>query len=218
MKILFQNELSIPVSGANVKGELTIPEDAHGIIIFSHGSGSSRFSKRNLAVAKFLHQNKFGTLLFDLLTESEDKYYFSRFNINLLSNRLIDATKWLRRFPYAKDFSFGYFGASTGAASALTAAAALPEIGAVVSRGGRPDLAMDVLSKVSSPTILIVGSLDEEVLELNRQAYRELKCIKKLEVVEGASHLFEEEGKLETVSELAVDWFEKYLQPAVVPS
>lgn len=218
MEFIFQNELTIPVAGATVKGELTIPAGAKAIIVFSHGSGSSRFSKRNQFVARLLQKRKFGTLLFDLLTEEEDKYYYSRFNINLLSKRLIDATKWLQRFPYAKGCSIGYFGASTGAASALRAAAVINEIGAVVSRGGRPDMAMEVIAEVSSPTILIVGSRDEEVLELNMQAYRKMKCIKKLEVVEGATHLFEEPGKLEIVANIAADWFEKYLLEVSVNS
>lgn len=218
MEFIFQNELTIPVAGAAVKGELTIPTGAKAIIVFSHGSGSSRFSKRNQFVARLLQKRKFGTLLFDLLTEEEDKYYYSRFNINLLSKRLIDATKWLQRFPYAKGYAVGYFGASTGAASALKAAAVINEIGAVVSRGGRPDMAMDVIAEVTAPTILIVGSRDEEVLELNKQAYRKMKCLKKLEVIEGATHLFEEPGKLEIVANVAADWFEKYLLEVSVNS
>lgn len=218
MEFIFQNELTIPVAGAAVKGELTIPIGAKAIIVFSHGSGSSRFSKRNQFVARLLQKRKFGTLLFDLLTEEEDKYYYSRFNINLLSKRLIDATKWLQRFPYAKGYAVGYFGASTGAASALKAAAVINEVGAVVSRGGRPDMAMDVIAEVTAPTILIVGSRDEEVLELNMQAYKKMKCIKKLEVIEGAAHLFEEPGKLEIVAKVAADWFEKYLLEVSVNS
>lgn len=218
MEFIFQNELTIPVAGATVKGELTIPTGAKAIIVFSHGSGSSRFSKRNQFVARLLQKRKFGTLLFDLLTEEEDKYYYSRFNINLLSKRLIDATKWLQRFPYAKGCAIGYFGASTGAASALKAAAVIGEVGAVVSRGGRPDMAMDVIAEVTAPTILIVGIRDEEVLELNMQAYRKMKCIKKLEVIEGATHLFEEPGKLEIVANVAADWFEKYLLEVSVNS
>jgi pimeloyl-ACP methyl ester carboxylesterase len=218
MKTQFHDEVKIPVGSVIVKGELHIPEDADTLIVFSHGSGSSRFSKRNQKVAEFLQEKGFGTLLFDLLTEQEDTYYYSRFNINLLSKRLVDATLWLKKFSGLKDNKIGYFGASTGAASALFAAAALPETGAVVSRGGRPDMAMDILGEVNSPTLLIVGSLDYEVLELNYDAYIKLKCEKKLEIVDGASHLFEEPGKLEIVSELAADWFINHLHPVSVGS
>ena len=211
MDFRFHKEVSIPVSKVTVQGELIIPLKAKAIIIFSHGSGSSRFSKRNQMVAKYLHEKNFGTLLFDLLTEQEDQHYHNRFNIDLLTKRLTVATEWLEKLPAAQDCSIGYFGASTGAASALKAAAALPQINAVVSRGGRPDLAMDVLKNVEAPTLLIVGSLDYDVLQLNKEAYIQLECEKKLEVVEGATHLFEESGKMEIVSELATHWFEKYL-------
>ena len=141
----------------------------------------------------------------------EDKYYNNRFNIDLLTKRLAGATEWLEELPAAKDCRIGYFGASTGAASALKAATMLPQVEAVVSRGGRPDLAMESLSKVTAPTLLVVGSLDYDVLQLNKEAYIQLECEKKLEVVEGATHLFEEPGKMEIVSELAGNWFEKYL-------
>ena len=181
------------------------------MIIFSHGSGSSRFSERNQIVAKYLHEMNLGTLLFDLLTEEEDQHYDNRFDINLLTKRLVGATEWMERLPAAKDCRIGYFGASTGAASALQAAAYLIEIGAVVSRGGRPDLAMDVLKNVEAPTLLIVGSLDYDVLQLNKDAYIQLECEKNVEVVVGATHLFEEPGKMEIVSELACNWFKKYL-------
>jgi len=183
-------------------------------MIFSHGSGSSRFSKRNQMVAKYLHQKNFGTLLFDLLTEEEDTQYHNRFDIDLLTKRLVGATEWLERLPAAKDYRFGYFGASTGAASALKAAAVLPQVHAIVSRGGRPDLAMDDLHHVEAPTLLIVGSLDDDVLQLNQKAYMQLECEKKLEVIPGASHLFEERGTMEKVCERAGIWFEKYLQLA----
>lgn len=218
METRFCDEVNIPVSGAIVKGELFIPQNESAIIIFSHGSGSSRFSKRNQQVARYLQDKNFGTLLFDLLTEQEDRHYFSRFNINLLSKRLVDTTTWLKKFAQAKESRIGYFGASTGAASALFAAAALPGTGAVVSRGGRPDLAMEILDEVKSPTLLIVGSLDYEVLEMNYDAYIKLKCEKKLEVVDGATHLFEEPGKLEMVSEVAADWFINHLHPVSIMS
>lgn len=219
MDFRFHKEVSIPVGKVTVQGELIIPLKAKAIIIFSHGSGSSRFSKRNQMVAKYLHEKNFGTLLFDLLTEDEDEHYHNRFNIDVLTKRLTGATEWLEKLPAAKDCSIGYFGASTGAASALKAAAILPHINAVVSRGGRPDLAMDDLHIVEAPTLLIVGSLDYDVLQLNKEAYIQLECEKKLEVVEGATHLFEESGKMEIVSEIAGKWFEKYLnQVRAVPS
>ena len=205
--------VSIPLDKIALKGDLFVPADANAIVIFSHGSGSSRFSKRNQAVATYLHQRKFGTLLLDLLTEEEDKNYANRFNIDLLTRRLVGATRWLKEIPVGNNASVGYFGASTGAASALKAASTLPQIQAVVSRGGRPDLAKAELDQINAPTLLIVGSLDHEVLQLNKEAFMQLKCRKRLEVVEGATHLFEEPGKMEIVSKLAANWFEKYLTP-----
>lgn len=215
MEIKYHNEVSIPAGNIRLKGELFIPANAAAIIIFSHGSGSSRFSKRNQRVAEYLHQQGFGTLLFDLLTPEEDQSYYNRFAIDLLKDRLIAATIWLQRIPAAQNISIGYFGASTGAASALKAAAGRPGIFAVVSRGGRPDLAMEDLPWVEAPTLLIVGSLDTAVLDLNRKALDELTCEKHLEVVEGASHLFEEPGKLEKVSELAAGWFKAHIAAVV---
>ena len=216
MDIRFHKQVSIPVSNVILKGELYIPLKAKAIIVFSHGSGSGRFSKRNQMVAKYLQEKNFGTLLFDLLTEQEDLHYHNRFDINLLTKRLAGATEWLERLPAARDCRIGYFGASTGAASALKAASILPNISVVVSRGGRPDLAMDDLQNVEAPTLLIVGSLDYDVLQLNKKAFSKLKCKKKLEVVEGATHLFEEQGTMEKVCELAEAWFEKYLNPSLV--
>lgn len=215
METKYQNEVSIPADGVRLMGELCIPQDAKAVIIFSHGSGSSRFSKRNQHVAKYLHEHGFGTLLFDLLTPEEDQNYYNRFAIDLLKNRLRAATVWLKKLPAEKDVSIGYFGASTGAASALKAAARLPEIFAVVCRGGRPDLAMEDLPSVQAPTLLIVGSLDKQVLEFNQEAYHELKCEKHLEIVEDATHLFEEPGKLEKVGELAAEWFKNHV-PAIM--
>jgi putative phosphoribosyl transferase len=216
MYLRFHKVINIPVSNVTVQGELIIPLNAKAIIIFSHGSGSSRFSKRNLAVAKYLQKKNFGTLLLDLLTEEEDRDYTNRFDIDLLTKRLAGATEWLEKLPAANDCRIGYFGASTGAASALKAAAYLPHIDAVVSRGGRPDLAMNDLSKVEAPTLLIVGSMDHNVLQMNKEAFQYLHCEKKLEVVEGATHLFEEPGKMKIVSELAGNWFEKYLIPVSI--
>ncbi len=218
MDFRFHNEVSIPAGKVTLRGELIIPLNAEAVVIFSHGSGSSRFSSRNRMVAAYLHQQNFGTLLFDLLTEDEDRYYQNRFNIGLLTERLYAVAKWVMKEPASKNFSIGFFGASTGAASALKAAAMLPQIAAVVSRGGRPDLAGDDLQKVKTPTLLIVGSLDEEVLQLNEEALMKLASRdKKLEIVEGASHLFEENGKMEIVSMLAANWFEKYLH-TVIPT
>jgi putative phosphoribosyl transferase len=211
MDFTFHKEVSIPIGTAMLKGDLILPVKSNAIVVFSHGSGSSRLSVRNQMVAKYLNEKHFGTLLFDLLTEEEDKYYHNRFDIDLLTKRLAGATGWLEGHPAAKDCRIGYFGASTGAASALKAAAYLPRIQAVVSRGGRPDLAMEQLSAVEAPTLLIVGGLDFEVLEMNKEAYLRLRCEKKLKVVTGATHLFEEAGKMEIVAELAGDWFEKYL-------
>jgi putative phosphoribosyl transferase len=214
MNIRFQKEVSIPAGKVTLDGDLFIPSKAKGIVIFSHGSGSSRLSVRNQMVARYLHQRNFGTLLFDLLTQEEDKHYASRFNISLLTRRLVGTTEWLQNFPDAREFRMGYFGASTGAASAINAAALLPQINAVVSRGGRPDLAMDSLPYIETPVLLIVGSLDPEVLALNKQAYIQMECEKKLEVIQGATHLFEETGAMEKVCDLANSWFERYLQPA----
>ncbi len=211
MEFRFHNEVSIPGGNALLQGELFIPLKATSVIIFSHGSGSSRFSKRNRQVAVFLQEKNFGTLLFDLLTAGEDLQYNNRFDIDLLTRRLAGATGWLEKFPAAKDCRIGYFGASTGAASALSAAAFLPQVAAIVSRGGRPDLAFDALHLVKAPTLLIVGGLDDEVLQLNRKALIELAGEKELNLVEGATHLFEEPGKMEIVSELAGNWFKKYL-------
>ncbi len=216
MDFRFHGEVAIPVKGVQLKGELIIPSKAEAIVIFSHGSGSSRLSPRNIMVADYLQKKGFGTLLFDLLTEAEDRDYYNRFDIELLTQRLIVATEWLKQQPAAINCRMGYFGASTGAASALKAAKDLPQTGAVVSRGGRPDLALDDLPEVNAPTILIVGSLDYDVLVLNKKAYQQLQCVKKLEVIEGASHLFEEQGTMEQVCEVAAAWFDKWLQPIAV--
>lgn len=207
------HELSIPVGNQHIKGNLNIPESAKGIIIFSHGSGSSRFSPRNKFVAEYLNQAGIATLLIDLLTEEEDRAYANRFDIDLLTDRLVEVTRYVSGLPGLGGFSVGYFGASTGAASALRAAANLSDIiHGIVSRGGRPDLAAGALVKVKAPTLLIVGSLDGDVITLNRRAYNMLTCEKKMDIVPGAGHLFEEPGKLAEVAELARDWFEHYLQ------
>ncbi len=204
--------VTIPTNGVFVEGILRIPHSARGLVLFAHGSGSSRNSPRNNFVAGILRQARVGTLLFDLLTEEEDLIYENRFNIELLTERLIKTTEWINRQPQGKKLSIGYFGASTGAASAFKAAARLgSKIKAVVSRGGRPDLSLDEIEKVKSATLLIVGENDPEVITLNQQAYSTLNTTKKLEIVPGASHLFEESGTLQKVAELARDWFKKYL-------
>jgi putative phosphoribosyl transferase len=213
MEMRIAKEVAIPVKSITLKGELAVPLNATAIIVFSHGSGSSRFSSRNQMVAAYLRERNFGTLLFDLLTNQEDEDYDNRFNIDLLSSRLIGVTEWLNANPATKDLSVGYFGASTGAASALQAAANMGSVGAVVSRGGRPDLAMRFVERVEAPTLLIVGGLDSVVLELNQRVLQRLHCPKDLIIVEGATHLFEEPGKLDKVATLAAEWFEKYLSP-----
>jgi len=202
----------IPVTGGFLTGNLVLPDDPTALVIFSHGSGSSRLSPRNSFIAKGLQEAGMATFLFDLLTEREDEELVSRFNIDLLSGRLILATIQLRKDPRLKHLPLGYFGASTGAASALHAAAWLPDtVKAVVSRGGRPDLAEVYLNDVKAATLLIVGEKDEEVLQMNRSALEMLTCEKSLQVVKGASHLFEEQGTLEQVQELAADWFSAHL-------
>ncbi|MDX5418948.1 MAG: dienelactone hydrolase family protein [Hymenobacteraceae bacterium] len=212
---LFNDSVRIDVQNAQLTGDLIIPEGAKGLVVFSHGSGSSRFSTRNRFVAEHLQRSGFATLLFDLLTQEEDLRRENRFDIQLLTNRLVEVVNWLQHNQHTKDLRIGLFGASTGAASALSAAAALSGdiIYAVVSRGGRPDLAGSLLPDVQSPTLLIVGGLDEQVLQLNRQAQDQMQCIKDLEIVPDATHLFEEQGTLEMAAQLATDWFRKYLEP-----
>ena len=201
------------MDSAALEGALAIPPDASGLTVFAHGSGSSRLSPRNQFVAAELRKEGLATLLFDLLTEREDSDYRRRFDIALLTERLKATTEWLRKNVETSTLPIGYFGASTGAAAALRAAAALGrEIGAVVSRGGRVDLAESVLGEVGAPTLLIVGENDDAVLELNRRAYELLQGEKKLAVVAGATHLFEEPGALEEVARLSADWFKKHLR------
>ena len=200
--------IHIPVDGITLEGALNIPQNAMGLVLFAHGSGSSRHSPRNIAVARELQRVGIATLLIDLLSEEEDEDYETRFNIELLSNRLVTIIDWLRIQANTKDLSLALFGASTGAAAALFAAHEREqEISAVVSRGGRPDLAMSVLPDLEVPVLLIVGGNDTEVLELNRSAYNALRCARELYVVPGATHLFEERGALEEVSRLAKAWF-----------
>ena len=205
--------ISITDDTARLEGELMIPPGAQGIVVFVHGSGSSRFSPRNNYVAKIIRDRGLGTLLFDLLTRQEDQNYTTRFEISLLTQRLLAATAWLGAETKTSKLKIGYFGASTGAAAALQAAAKFGrKIAAVVSRGGRPDLAgVSALEKVMSPTLLLVGRADDGVIELNEQAYSRLQCEKQLVLIPGATHLFEEPGTLEQVANQAADWFAHYL-------
>jgi dienelactone hydrolase len=205
--------VNIPVDGVTLEGALAIPEQAMGLVLFAHGSGSSRFSPRNNYVAGELRRAGLGTLLIDLLTRAEDQDYERRFDITLLTQRLVAVSKWLAAQPATAALSLGLFGASTGAAAALQAAAASPtQVKAVVSRGGRPDLAgTQALSQVQCPTLLIVGGHDDVVIELNKQAAALLAREKKLVVVPDATHLFEEPGTLEQVAKLAAGWFQTHL-------
>ncbi|MBQ4819679.1 dienelactone hydrolase family protein [Aquimarina sp. MMG016] len=208
--------ISIQLDDISLQGNLVIPENVTGIVIFSHGSGSSRLSPRNNFVARSLQQSGLATLLFDLLTEKEDLIYENRFDIDLLTQRLIAVTNWIKNHPDTKALSICYFGASTGAASALRAAAFFGnEVKAIVSRGGRPDLAMKKLHKVTANTLLIVGGWDGTVIQLNEKAYQKLQCERKLEIVPEASHLFEEPGKLEQVAQISANWFVNKLNSAI---
>jgi dienelactone hydrolase len=215
---LASRSVDIPAGSVALEGEWCMPAGAAGLAIFAHGSGSSRHSPRNQAVARALQEFGTGTLLFDLLTREEEaedaRNAQLRFNIGLLAQRIVEATRWLARHPQAEHLGVGYFGASTGGAAALVAAAELGSmIDAVVSRGGRPDLAADALARVEAPTLLIVGEQDDVVLQLNEKAYEQLRCEKELAVVPGATHLFEEPGALAEVARLAAAWFRQHLKP-----
>ena len=209
-------EVRIVADGRDLSGELDIPEAATGIVLFAHGSGSSRKSPRNQFVARTLREAKLGTLLFDLLTREEEALDWQtghlRFDIDLLARRLIAATEWITR-EFGETVPVGYFGASTGGGAALVSAARVgPRIGAVVSRGGRPDMAGAALPHVQSPTLLIVGGDDAAVIELNGQAFEQLQCEKDFKIIPGASHLFEEPGALAEVARFAADWFGRHLR------
>jgi putative phosphoribosyl transferase len=218
---LLEIQSRIFAGDAVLDGDLVVPSGASGIAVFAHGSGSSRHSPRNRSVARVIREAGVGSLLFDLLTREEESIdVFTRhlrFDIELLTRRLIEATRWLASQEETRNLRVGYFGSSTGAAAALMAAARLgDEIGAVVSRGGRPDLAGDALPLVKAPTLLIVGGHDETVIELNQDAYARLRCEKELRVIPGATHLFEESGALEQVADYAADWLKGHLQPLPV--
>ena len=216
-KKIVNDYVDIPINGISLEGNLVIQENAKGIVVFVHGSGSSRFSPRNRFVAKKLQANGLATLLMDLLTQEEEKIDKRtrefRFDTKLLSERLIEATRWLKRNESTKELNIGYFGSSTGAAASLIAAAKHPEnVEAIVSRGGITDLAEKYFSGVYAPTLLVVGDNDAIVLRINRETMKQLNSEKKLEIVSGASHLFEEAGALEAVTELAVEWFTEHLE------
>jgi putative phosphoribosyl transferase len=215
---LGQREVLISAGTARLPGTLAWPLDPVGAVLFVHGSGSGRLSPRNAAVAQQLRAVGLTTLLFDLLTEPEGRDRANVFDIDFLARRLLEVTEWLSRQPEVAGLGFGYFGASTGAAAALKAAASRTEIGAVVSRGGRPDLAGSALRRVLAPTLLLVGSRDPTVLQLNRAALAQLTCLKQLVVILGASHLFEEPGTLTEAAGHAARWFVHYLakQPTKV--
>ncbi|GMQ95534.1 MAG: dienelactone hydrolase family protein [Patescibacteria group bacterium] len=209
-----KREIKIFIDDTEIAGTLVVPEGASGIVLFAHGGGSSRFSPRNVFVAEKLQEQGFGTLLIDLLTEKEDEAHETRFDIALLTERLSGIVRSLAEEKETKDLAVGLFGSSTGAAAALRVASRLGErVVAVVSRGGRPDLAMEELPEVVSPTLLIVGGNDSGVIELNEKALAALRSEKKLEIVPGATHLFEERGALEEVARLAAEWFALFLFP-----
>ncbi|SMF41305.1 dienelactone hydrolase family protein [Pseudogulbenkiania subflava] len=215
-----KREVAIPVQEAWLEGHLEIPLGAVGVVLFAHGSGSGRFSPRNNYVAEVLQEAGIATLLFDLLTREEDQVYQTRFDIALLTERLETATAWLKRQPDTAALPVGYFGASTGAAAALRAAAHQgADIAAVVSRGGRPDLAgAAALAQVHSPTLLLVGELDIEVIRLNQEAQAHMHCPTSLVIVPGATHLFEEPGTLTEVANHAAQWLRAHLSPHGAPS
>ena len=208
-----EKTLQIPINSIKLEGMLAVPDGAKGLVIFAHGAGSSRLSPRNNFVAEEIRKRDVGTLLFDLLTEKEDEIYENRFDIPLLADRLKIVTEWVKKQSETKNLNIGYFGSSTGAAAAIIAAADIgSEIKAVVSRGGRPDLAGEALSQIQSPALFMVGGDDFGVIELNQESYDLMKCKKELKIIPGATHLFEEPGTLEEVARLAAEWFKKYLK------
>lgn len=210
---MYKTILKLPVENFYLEGEICLPVKAKSLIIFSHGSGSSRFSPRNRRVAKFLHKAGFGTLMFDLMGKNEEDHYEKRFDIDLLTRRLVAITLWVYNHSEYKNFDLGYFGSSTGAATALNAATRLDSIiKAVVCRGGRPELVSEHLSEVKCPVLQIVGELDFHTIKMNRDAEKKLRCTNQVAVVPGASHLFEEPGKMDLVARDAVTWFKKYLK------
>ena len=215
-----EHTVRVPAGSVTLDGNLSLPEGARGIVLFAHGSGSSRHSPRNRYVVRLLNEAKLATLLIDLLTQQEEAIDMRtaqlRFDIELLAERLVAATDWLTQQPETRHLRLGYFGASTGAGAALVAAAERPDVvGAVVSRGGRPDLAGPALERVRAPTLLIVGGNDSPVIELNWTALAQLRCEKQLVIIPGATHLFEEPGALDEVARLAREWFKRHLMVEV---
>lgn len=213
--------IRIPAGRVMLEGDLAVPSGSRGIVLFAHGSGSSRYSSRNRFVARRIRENGIGTLLFDLLTREEEAVDMNtrhlRFDIPLLASRLVEAAKWVLANEITRGLELGFFGASTGGGAALVASAELGiDVKAVVSRGGRPDLAGDALQFVRSPVLLIVGGEDDLVIKLNELAYHRLQCEKDLEIIPGATHLFEEPGSLEIVADLAAEWFRDHLMPSYV--
>lgn len=214
----FNENLAVEIGPQRLPALLGLPDAAHGLVIFAHGSGSGRFSPRNNYVAEQLRRARFGTLLLDLLTPTEERDRRNVFDIELLAQRLVLANEWAAQDPRIRHLPTGYFGASTGAAAALIASLGIPNrrVGAIVSRGGRPDLASAILAEVQAPTLLIVGGDDDGVIDLNQAAYAALNTTKQLVVVPGAGHLFEEPGALDSVVTHAIHWFEAHLRPANV--
>ena len=216
--VTFTQSVQVPIDGGRLAGDLTSPVEPSGIVVFAHGSGSSRHSPRNQRVARVLQQHGFATLLIDLLTAREEELDEEsgeyRFDIDLLARRVVAVVKWLEPMPDTSALPIGLFGASTGAGAALAAAARLPNIAAIVSRGGRPDLAGAALAHVGAPTLLIVGERDRPVIQMNRDAMARMRTDVLLEIVPGATHLFEEPGALDRVAVLAADWFDRHLVPA----
>lgn len=204
--------LNIKIDLVNLEGELTVPQNAFGLVIFVHGSGSSRFSPRNNYVAKVLQEKNLATFLVDLLTKTEDLDYEYRFNIDLLTERIVKITEYLEEYEDTKGLKIGYFGASTGAAAAIKAAVMGKNIFAIVSRGGRVDLADNELPEIKSPILLIVGEKDDFVIEVNKDALKKIKFTKKISIIPDATHLFEEPGALEEVAREASEWFTTYLK------
>lgn len=208
-------EIEIKIDKIVLKGNLNVPENAKAIVLFAHGSGSSRFSPRNQYVAEVLNKEGLATLLMDLLTKEEEvvdeETRELRFDIKLLADRIINTTKWLQKNSETKNLTIGYFGSSTGAGAALVAASKLPEVKVIVSRGGRPDLAMPYLKAVKASVLLIVGGDDTTVIEMNEEALKELDTEKKIQIISHATHLFEEPGKLEEVAKFAADWFKGHM-------
>ena len=211
--LIDKQTINIPLGAVELNGDLSVPDQAHALVIFAHGSGSSRLSPRNQQVAAYLNQQGIATLLFDLLTKEEDLNYVNRFNLDLLAQRLEDVTTWIYGQEKFRGMRIGYFGASTGAAAALMAARDIHKVSCIVSRGGRPDLAMKDLQFIKIPVLLIVGEKDREVLKLNEEALENLKGEKMLEIIPGATHLFEEKGAIEKVCVVASNWFRFHMQP-----